>query len=194
MTIRAGCSHCLPGHPASLMHVSGATKYRVPDARYRSGYRLTPAGRRARRKWKLLAAAWVLLLLLSAAAHDMLLPLLATIGLAVYAAHRSRVNHRELAPAPPAPPLCRPPDAPAGERRTRHIPQAVKVAVAVRDGGRCQCRAGAACHGYPQVCGSVLEPHFDHIIAWSKGGADTVANLQILCGPCNRRKGADDIT
>ena len=53
--------------------------------------------------------------------------------------------------------------------------------------------AGVSCHGYPQLCGSVLDPHFDHVIAWSKGGADTITNLQILCGPCNHRKGADDI-
>jgi hypothetical protein len=72
------------------------------------------------------------------------------------------------------------------------IPQAVKVAVAARDGGRCQCRAGTC--GHRGICGSTKEPHYDHVIPWSKGGADTVENLQILCGPCNRRKGADNIT
>jgi hypothetical protein len=74
----------------------------------------------------------------------------------------------------------------------RAIPQTVKVAVAVRDGGKCRCVA-VACHGWG-MCGSTEEPHYDHITAWSKGGTDTVDNLQILCGPCNRRKGADDIT
>jgi hypothetical protein len=71
--------------------------------------------------------------------------------------------------------------APVGERNTRSIPQDVKIAVAVRDGGRCR------------QCGSTAELHFDHVIPWSKGGANTVANIQLLCGPCNRRKGADDI-
>jgi hypothetical protein len=75
------------------------------------------------------------------------------------------------------------PDAPApvGERNTRSIPQGVKIAVAARDGGRCR------------QCGSTTDLHFDHVIAWSKGGANTAANIQLLCGPCNRRKGADDI-
>jgi HNH endonuclease len=71
--------------------------------------------------------------------------------------------------------------APVGERNTRSIPQDVKIAVAARDGGRCR------------QCGSATDLHYDHVIPWSKGGANTVANIQLLCGPCNRRKGADDI-
>lgn len=71
--------------------------------------------------------------------------------------------------------------APIGERNTRTIPQDIKIAVAARDGGRCR------------QCGSAEDLHFDHVIAWSKGGANTVQNIQLLCGPCNRRKGADDI-
>jgi hypothetical protein len=71
--------------------------------------------------------------------------------------------------------------APTGERNTRSIPQDVKIAVAARDGGRCR------------QCGSASGLHFDHVIPWSKGGANTVANIQLLCGACNRRKGADDI-
>jgi len=71
--------------------------------------------------------------------------------------------------------------APVGERNTRSIPQDVKIAVAARDGGRCR------------QCGSTTDLHFDHVIPWSKGGANTVANIQLLCGSCNRRKGADDI-
>lgn len=71
--------------------------------------------------------------------------------------------------------------APVGQRSTRSIPQDVKIAVAARDGGRCR------------ECGSDQDLHYDHVIPWSKGGANTVQNIQLLCGPCNRRKGADDI-
>ena len=69
----------------------------------------------------------------------------------------------------------------AGQRNTRVIPQDVKIEVAVRDGGRCR------------QCGSNKELHFDHVIPWSKGGPNTLGNIQLLCGTCNRRKGADDI-
>ena len=71
--------------------------------------------------------------------------------------------------------------APSAERNTRAIPQDVKIEVAVRDGGQCR------------QCGSNKELHFDHVIPWSKGGPSTVGNIQLLCGTCNRRKGADDI-
>jgi hypothetical protein len=93
--------------------------------------------------------------------------------------------------APPVPPLAPPPIMPLlGERRTRQsIPQAVKVAVSARDQGRCQCTA-YPCHGGSSVCWSTEEPQFDHIIPWSQNGADTVANVVVKCGPCNRRKGA----
>lgn len=56
------------------------------------------------------------------------------------------------------------------------IPSDVKRAVWVRDGGACR------------QCGAKKELHFDHIIPYSKGGADSIENLQILCGPCNRSK------
>jgi 5-methylcytosine-specific restriction endonuclease McrA len=82
-------------------------------------------------------------------------------------------------------------ESPRGSSR-KAIPQSVKVAVAARDRGKCHCRAGIC--GHRGMCGSTEEPHYDHIIPWSKGGTDTADNLQILCGPCNRRKGADDIT
>jgi hypothetical protein len=68
--------------------------------------------------------------------------------------------------------------APIGERHKRAIPQAVKIAVSARDGGRCR------------KCGSTQQLHFDHVIPVSKGGANTAANIQLLCGACNRAKGA----
>jgi len=68
-----------------------------------------------------------------------------------------------------------PPDRP---RPRGEIPDDVKHLVLVRDGGRCRS------------CGSNSELQFDHVIPFSVGGASNVDNLQILCGPCNRRKGA----
>jgi hypothetical protein len=60
---------------------------------------------------------------------------------------------------------------------TRHIPQDVKIAVWQRDQGKCvQCASA-----------SYLE--FDHIIPFSKGGANTVKNVQLLCRKCNLAKG-----
>lgn len=67
---------------------------------------------------------------------------------------------------------------PVGERAKRSIPQDVKIAVSARDRGRCR------------QCGSTQQLHFDHVIPISRGGANTVANIQLLCGACNRAKGA----
>lgn len=59
---------------------------------------------------------------------------------------------------------------------SHHIPQDVKIAVWQRDGGRCvECQAS-----------DYLE--FDHIIPHSKGGASTLANVQLLCRRCNGKK------
>lgn len=33
------------------------------------------------------------------------------------------------------------------------------------------------------------ELQVDHIEAWSKGGRTVLSNAQLLCGPCNRKKG-----
>jgi HNH endonuclease len=67
---------------------------------------------------------------------------------------------------------------PVGERNRRVIPQDVKIAVSARDGGRCR------------KCGSTQQLHFDHVIPVSRGGVNSVANIQLLCGACNRAKGA----
>ena len=90
-------------------------------------------------------------------------------------------------PPPPGWQLWVPASAPSaprgapGERQSRAIPQEVKIAVSVRDQGKCV------------QCGSTDDLHFDHKIPWSRGGTNTVNNIQLLCGTCNRRKGADDI-
>ncbi|MDN3905547.1 HNH endonuclease signature motif containing protein [Arthrobacter sp. YD2] len=59
-----------------------------------------------------------------------------------------------------------------------HIRQDVKILVWQRDQGRCV------------NCSSQSDLEFDHIIPIAMGGADTARNLQLLCEPCNRRKGA----
>jgi hypothetical protein len=62
------------------------------------------------------------------------------------------------------------------DARSRHIPDDVKTQVWRRDGGAC-VRCGAS---------EYLE--FDHIIPFSKGGANTVQNIQLLCRRCNLAK------
>lgn len=58
------------------------------------------------------------------------------------------------------------------------IPEDVKRYIWSRDRGSCR------------LCSSNVELQFDHIIPVSFGGSSTAENLQVLCGPCNRRKGA----
>ncbi|HEY5184373.1 MAG TPA: HNH endonuclease [Actinomycetes bacterium] len=58
------------------------------------------------------------------------------------------------------------------------IPPDVKQLVWTRDGGACA------------QCGSNVELQLDHVIPVSLGGSNDEGNLQILCGPCNRLKGA----
>lgn len=62
------------------------------------------------------------------------------------------------------------------DRNREPIPQDVMDKVWNRDGGRCV------------KCGSQEGLEFDHIIPFSKGGANTYRNLQILCKNCNIEK------
>ena len=56
------------------------------------------------------------------------------------------------------------------------IPRELVNAVWNRDGGKCV------------YCGSNKNIHIDHIIPFSKGGATTLENLQMLCQKCNLEK------
>jgi hypothetical protein len=66
----------------------------------------------------------------------------------------------------------------APEPRRPGISEAVQRAVYERDGGACV------------KCGSRFNLQYDHVIPFSRGGASTVENLQLLCSECNRTKGA----
>ena len=146
------------------------------DRRYNNPYRLTGYAKRVIAAWAVIVVA---VIGLTDATHGWF-AVPAVLAAAVYAGYRVHSRRRVLLAGRPAVRLAAQP-GPVGERNTRSIPQDVKIAVAARDGGRCR------------QCGSSTDLHFDHVIAWSKGGANTVANIQLLCGPCNRRKGADDI-
>lgn len=58
----------------------------------------------------------------------------------------------------------------------RPVPDQIRAAVLVRDGGRCR------------GCGSARNLEIDHIVPVCKGGDSEEPNLQTLCRRCNRRK------
>lgn len=63
------------------------------------------------------------------------------------------------------------------KRRREAIQRSVQREVWQRDGGRC-----AECSTKEKLC-------FDHIVPFSKGGSNTVRNIQLLCERCNLSKG-----
>jgi len=60
--------------------------------------------------------------------------------------------------------------------QSRAISSKTKKAVWQRDMGKCA------------VCGSNEKLEYDHIIPVSKGGSNTMRNVQLLCERCNRSK------
>lgn len=80
---------------------------------------------------------------------------------------RSQSRYDSITPGPPA-------------RDDRQIPQEIKIAVAVRDGGMCQIK-GPPCTGTGEV--------YDHIYPWSHGGSSKdMDNIQMSCRACNQWK------
>ena len=61
-------------------------------------------------------------------------------------------------------------------KKRKYVSDEIKEAVYERDNGSCK------------NCGAKEELQYDHIIPFSKGGNDTIDNLQILCRSCNLTK------
>ncbi|MFD1555227.1 HNH endonuclease [Paraburkholderia silviterrae] len=61
--------------------------------------------------------------------------------------------------------------------RREAIPRVVQREVWQRDAGRCV------------ECGTREKLCFDHIVPFSRGGSNTVRNIQLLCEGCNLTKG-----
>lgn len=69
------------------------------------------------------------------------------------------------------------PQAKEVKQRREAIPRATQREVWQRDGGRC-----VECQSKEKLC-------FDHIVPFSRGGSNSVRNLQLLCERCNLSKG-----
>ena len=70
---------------------------------------------------------------------------------------------------------------------SRHIPKALRIAVAQRAGHRCEyCLSNEA--------DSVNGFEVDHIFSRKHGGPTTLENLAYVCIICNRNKGSDIAT
>ncbi len=88
------------------------------------------------------------------------------------------VNSQPAEPQAPVPvDVSRMPAVKEQPARREAIPRVVQREVWQRDGGRCV------------ECGTREKLCFDHIVPFSRGGSNTVRNLQLLCERCNLSKG-----
>lgn len=69
----------------------------------------------------------------------------------------------------------------AASRRSRYIPQAVRLEVTQRDQARCTYVGPGGCR-----CGETFALQFDHQTPFARGGGHDVDNLRLLCGAHNR--------
>ena len=69
---------------------------------------------------------------------------------------------------------------PDSSARSRHIPQAIRDEVFVRDGGRCTFIGPDG-----KRCDSTWDLEVDHIEPFAKGGDNTSENLRLLCARHN---------
>lgn len=149
--------------------------------------------------------ALVVAVILFAAGHaDLAIPIAAitaTVGLldAMFGRHHRRRRRHPVArlvwrallhgqaqrgaAVPPAPAF-----SPLGETRARRqIPRVIRQQVYRRDRGRCRACGITDAQSWAATRERL---QYDHIVPFSKNGADTVGNIQLLCGPCNRAKSA----
>jgi 5-methylcytosine-specific restriction endonuclease McrA len=73
---------------------------------------------------------------------------------------------------------------PPAQTRTRYIPAHIRQAVWKNANGQCCYRDEKT----GRVCGSQRFLEIDHVQPWSRGGNNTVENLQLLCDAHNRLK------
>lgn len=71
------------------------------------------------------------------------------------------------------------------------FPDSVKDAAFVRSSGRCQCRRIEHRHPDGRCTNSVARSgvggaEFNHVQSQQVGGADTLANCEVLCTPCHQ--------
>lgn len=99
---------------------------------------------------------------------------------------RRRTRRRSLWSSPRPVRLYSPRTYTLGVDRRPAIPVSLRRAVIRRDRSRCQSCGIGVMERLP--AGHRQQLQIDHIYPWSHGGGHMASNLQVLCGPCNRRK------
>lgn len=69
-----------------------------------------------------------------------------------------------------------------GAKKLNRLPRGAIQRAGNLQGWLCVCGANLRASGY----------HIDHVVPLAKGGAHSEENIQLLCGPCNLKKGTKD--